>query len=298
MKPETIRALFLEGATLLKRFPNHLLDARVLLLHAARLDERRFYSDPESPLPDRIAKSYRGLVRKRLAGWPVAYLTGRKEFRSLPFRVTPGVLIPRPETETLIDTVVGLATSGRESILDLGTGSGNIAVALARELARARITAVEISPRALQVAVSNAAANGVPRVRFLRSDLFSAFKNGPALFDIIVSNPPYVGRAAWSCLPREIRDHEPRLAVVGGEKGPEFIRRLVRRSAAFLKPGGHLAVEIGAGQKRAVLAMFGEEWDKILFVRDLGRIPRVVVARLAAGYRAGAISGPRSRDHR
>jgi release factor glutamine methyltransferase len=291
VNPETIRGLYLEGAKLLGKSPDGLLDARLLLLHAAELDERRFFADPDFPLSARVRGTFFRLVRKRLAGCPIAYIVGRKEFRSLSFRVTAGVLIPRPETEILVDTVIELAGTGRQRILDLGTGSGNIAVALARDLPRARITAVDISRRALAVATSNAAVHGVGRVRFLPSDLFSGLGRR-ARFDIIASNPPYIGRKDWGGLAPDIRDHEPRRALVGGESGTEFVARLVRRSPAFLRPRGFLAIEIGAGQEKTVAALFGENWESPRVIRDLAGIPRVLVARLAAGRVRAPISGP------
>ncbi len=301
MNPDTIRGIYLEGARLLGGASDAFLEARILLLQAAGLDDLRFHADPDFPISGRVRRRYLGLVRRRRAGWPVAYLAGRKEFRSLSFGVAPGVLIPRPETEILLETALELAATGRESILDLGTGCGNIAVALALELPRARITAVDISARALRIAAANAASLGARRIRFLKSDLFSAFGRGRPRFDIIVSNPPYVGRREWSDLAPEVREHEPRRALLGGEEGPEFIGRLVRCSGKFLHPGGRLAVEIGAGQERAVRAMFGEGWDEVGVVPDLAGIPRVVVGRKAvlkpgratSGSERGA--GPRSK---
>jgi len=218
----------------------------------------------------------------------VAYLVGRREFWSLDFRTVPGVLIPRPETEVLVDAALTLASTGRESILDLGTGSGNIAVSLARELPGARITAVDISLRALRVAAANAAGHRVRRVRFLQSDLFGAL--GRRRFAIIVSNPPYIGLGEWRDLAPEVRDHEPRRAIVGGPRGTEFIQSLVDRSAGFLRPGGWLVLEIGAGQEREVRSMFGAGWEAARTIPDLAGIPRVVAARRSR-KRSGATCG-------
>ncbi len=282
LKPESLRELFLRGIRLLEGVSRPDIEARVLLLHAAGIPEEFFHAHPESRPSAGAAKKYLGLARKRASGVPLAYLTGRKEFWSLGFCVGPGVLIPRPETELLVEKAVGYAAGRRMSILDLGTGSGNIAVALARDLPLARVTASDISVRALRIAAANAASNGCPGVLFIRSDLFSAFGRPGPRFDIIVSNPPYVGREEWAALPAEVRDREPRRALVGGARGTEFIERLVHEARRFLKPGGRLILEFGAGQEGAVQATFGAGWDKVEISSDLAGIPRVVVARKAA----------------
>jgi release factor glutamine methyltransferase len=279
LDPKTVRQLFNEGTSLLKAVPHPALEAKVLLLHAASLDEKDFYSDPGAQLPGKVERGFLGLIRKRLTGHPLDHLTGRKEFWSLPFKVGPGVLVPRPETELVVEKAVESAAGRRPSILDVGTGSGNIAIALSRELPQARITAVDISARALKIARANAAVLNAVGVRFIRSDLLSAFGKPRPLFDVIVSNPPYVSRREWTELATEVRDHEPRRALVGGDKGTEFIGKLISRSHGFLRSGGRLVMEIGAGQKDDVRSLFGDGWDEIEFTRDLAGIPRVVAAR-------------------
>jgi len=279
LNPKTVRQLFNEGTRLLKAVPHPALEAKILLLHAASLDEKDFYSDPGARLPEKVERGFLGLIRKRLAGHPLDHLTGRKEFWSLPFKVGPGVLAPRPETELVVDKAVESAAGRRPSILDVGTGSGNIAIALSRELPLARITAVDISARALKIARANAAVLNAVGVRFIRSDILSAFGKPRPLFDIIVSNPPYVSWREWTELATEVRDHEPKRALVGGDKGTEFIEKLIRRSHGFLRSGGRLVMEIGAGQKDDVRSLFGDGWDEIEFTRDLAGVPRVVAAR-------------------
>jgi release factor glutamine methyltransferase len=279
LNPKTVRQLFNEGTRLLKAVPHPALEAKILLLHAASLDEKDFYSDPGARLPEKVERGFLGLIRKRLAGHPLDHLTGRKEFWSLPFKVGPGVLAPRPETELVVDRAVESAAGRRPSILDVGTGSGNIAIALSRELPLARITAVDISARALKIARANAAVLNAVGVRFIRSDILSAFGKPRPLFDIIVSNPPYVSWREWTELATEVRDHEPKRALVGGDKGTEFIEKLIRRSHGFLRSGGRLVMEIGAGQKDDVRSLFGDGWDEIEFTRDLAGVPRVVAAR-------------------
>jgi release factor glutamine methyltransferase len=279
LNPKTVRQLFNKGTRLLKAVPHPALEAKILLLHAASLDEKDFYSDPGARLPEKVERGFLGLIRKRLAGHPLDHLTGRKEFWSLPFKVGPGVLAPRPETELVVEKAVESAAGRRPSILDVGTGSGNIAIALSRELPLARITAVDISARALKIARANAAVLNAVGVRFIRSDILSAFGKPRPLFDIIVSNPPYVSRREWTELATEVRDHEPKRALVGGDKGTEFIEKLIRRSHGFLRSGGRLVMEIGAGQKDDVRSLFGDGWDEIEFTRDLAGVPRVVAAR-------------------
>jgi release factor glutamine methyltransferase len=279
LNPKTVRQLFNEGTRLLKAVPHPALEAKILLLHAASLDEKDFYSDPGARLPEKVERGFLGLIRKRLAGHPLDHLTGRKEFWSLPFKVGPGVLAPRPETELVVEKAVESAAGRRPSILDVGTGSGNIAIALSRELPLARITAVDISAQALKIARANAAVLNAVGVRFIRSDILSAFGKPRPLFDVIVSNPPYVSRREWTELATEVRDHEPKRALVGGDKGTEFIEKLIRRSHGFLRSGGRLVMEIGAGQKDDVRSLFGDGWDEIEFTRDLAGVPRVVAAR-------------------
>jgi release factor glutamine methyltransferase len=261
------------------------LEAKVLLLRAARLSEEGFFAGPDVPLSPKTEAFFLRLVARRKEGVPLSHLTGTKEFWSIPLLVSPSVLIPRPETEILVEKVLELAARDRETILDLGTGSGNIAIALARELPRARIYGADISLRALTVARRNASLQRLSRIDFVRSNLFSAFRGTGLRFDFIVSNPPYVSRRDWEDLPAEIRNFEPRRALLAGDSGLEFVRRLVRRARAFLKPGGYLIFEIGEGQRDEVLALFSRSWTEIETAWDLAGKPRVITARRALGRR-------------
>jgi release factor glutamine methyltransferase len=281
LSPRTLQELFRHGASLLQDNPQPVLEAKVLLLRAALLSEEDFFSAQEAPLAPRTEAFFLRLVGKRRDGVPLSYLTGTKEFWSIPLEVSPSVLIPRPETEVLVEKVLELSTRERETILDLGTGSGNIAIALAKELPRARIFAADISARALNVARRNAALQKVRQVDFVRSDLFSAFRKTGVRFDFIVSNPPYVSRHDWDGLPPEIREFEPRRALLAGESGLELIQRLIRQARTFLKPGGYLIFEIGDGQRDDVLARFGRRWTEIETAWDLAGKPRVITARRA-----------------
>ena len=275
----TLGELFRGGAALLGDRPQALLEAKVLLLRDARLSEERFLAAPDAPCPPQAEAFFRRLVERRLAGAPLAHLTGTREFWSIAIEVSPSVLVPRPETEGLVEKVLELSTREAETILDVGTGSGCIAIALAKELPRAAVTAVDISARALAVARRNAAREKVRTLEFLRSDLFAAFRGSGRKFDFIVLNPPYVSRAEWEALPADVRDFEPRRALFGGESGLDVIERLVRRAGSFLRPGGYLIFEIGEGQREKVLGLFGKRWTEIETAWDLAGKPRVITAR-------------------
>jgi release factor glutamine methyltransferase len=277
----TLQDLFRLGASRLEESPQALVEAKVLLLRAARLSEEGFLAAPGAPVEAGAEAFFLRLVERRKRGAPLSYLTGTREFWSIPLAVSPSVLIPRPETEVLVEKVLELSCRERETILDVGTGCGNIAIALAKELPRARILAADVSLRALAMARRNAERLKARRIEFLRSDLFSAFRGTGLKFDFVVSNPPYVSRAEWETLPPDVRDYEPRRALLAGETGLEVIERLVRRAGSFLRPGGYLIFEIGDGQREAVLGLFGRRWTEIETAWDLAGKPRVITARRA-----------------
>ncbi len=278
---KTLIELYRSGVALLSDQPQAVLEAKVLLLRAAELTEELYLAAPHKICSQKAEAHFQRLVRRRLDGVPLSHLTGVKEFWSIPFKVTPSVLVPRPETEVLVEKVLELSTRESESILDVGTGSGNIAIALAKELPRAYIQAVDISERALRVARRNAALHNAKHVQFHKSDLFSAFRGTGVRFDFIVSNPPYISSAEWDGLPSEVRDFEPRRALLAGESGLEMIARLARRAGTFLRPGGYLIFEIGDGQRERVLDLFGKRWTEIETAWDLAGKPRVITARRA-----------------
>jgi len=261
------------------------LDAEVLLstaLDCQRIDlYTRFAEEPE----EGPRRAFRQWVRRRAGGTPVAYLVGRREFYSLSFQVTADVLIPRPETELLVIALLDQAKRrpvGRPiAIVDVGTGSGIIAVCAARHLAGARLTAIDICPKALKVAKANAAEHGVAgRIKFFQSDLFAAVPP-ERRFDFVVSNPPYVSTAELETLATDVRNHEPRVALVAGPQGIEIIERLVPAAAERLNPGGHLLIEVSPMVHDAAKAIL--EADKRFepgeTVKDLARLPRVVQAK-------------------
>lgn len=259
------------------------LCAEILLAHALGCERVELYTRYRM-VPDKTAlRSFREAVRQAAAGRPIAQLTGFKEFFSLRFEVTPDVLIPRPETEVLVERTIHLVRGSAEPlerILDLGTGSGCIAVSLARYLPTVRLGASDISPAAVEVARRNADRHGVgARIEFRVGDLFAPWADGPP-FDVIVSNPPYVGESEAASLPRNVRDFEPPAALFAGADGLDVLRRLIAAAPAHLRAGGHLLVEVGYQQAAAVGALLDEaHWCDIVTYRDALGHERVVHAR-------------------
>ncbi len=265
------------------------LAAELLLMHVLGRDRAWLYAHPECALDARQLADYRGLLERRAAGVPTQYLTGTQEFWGLEFEVTRDVLIPRPETEHLVEVALERLGARREETLriaDVGTGSGCLAVALAKECPRARVTATDISPAALLVAARNAARHGVAeRVEFREMNLLSSLL--PALrlpegsrFDLIVSNPPYVARNEEAQLQREVRDHEPAQALYGGADGLDLYPALVSEAGSLLEAGGIFVVEVGHGAADCVRSLFQDEaWTEVAVTPDLAGIPRVLSAQ-------------------
>jgi release factor glutamine methyltransferase len=255
------------------------LDAETLLLHLVGKNRAWLITYMNDDFAGCTAIRYAGLLERRRKGEPIQYITGETEFYGLPFQVTPDVLIPRPETEHLIERVLELATCFQQPrIVDVGTGSGVIAVALAHHLPHAHTTATDISEPALAVARENASRNDVAgRLRFLQGDLLASVAD--QFFDIVVSNPPYVSSSDRESLSLEVRDHEPALALFAGDEGLTIYRRLIPSAFAALAPGGFIALEIGYGQANAVQALLGETgFTDVKLTPDLQSIPRVITA--------------------
>lgn len=265
------------------------LDAEVLLAHVKGCPRIALYTAFDQVADDALRAEFRELVKQRAAGKPVAYLVGRREFYSLPFRVTPDVLIPRPETEFV---VVGLIDrlkqqqqpDGGWRIADVGTGSGIIAVSLARWLPQAQLTAVDISFAALAVARENAETLAVAeRIKFIQSDLFASVPP-EARFHAVVSNPPYITTAEMAELAPDVRDYEPRIALEAGPQGTEIIERLIPEAAARLEPDGWLLIEVSPMIEPRAKGLLAA--DKRLEVqetiKDLAQLPRIVCARRKA----------------
>ena len=249
-------------------------DAEVLLAHLLGCDQAALLTHPERRLSSVESEQYENLIRRRLASEPVQYITGVQEFFGLLFEVTPDVLIPRPETEHLVEAALE-RIKGEARIIDVGTGSGAIAVALAHALPRSLVTAVDLYPAALQAARRNAQRHGVfDRVTFLQSDLLAEAGSGE--FDAVVSNPPYIADA--EVLEPQVADYEPRSALYAGPTGLEVYKRLIPQARRVLKPLGWLMMEIGYGQQPAVAALLSG-WRALTFVPDLQGIPRVVLAQ-------------------
>lgn len=259
------------------------LDAEVLLAHALGRPRIALYTAFDEAPPEELRGAFRDLVRRRAEGVPVAYLVGYREFYSLRFHVTPDVLVPRPETEHLVVALLDLArarTDPPPAIADVGTGSGIIAVCAAKYLPGARVVAIDLSRAALAVARANAAAHGVSDgIELVEGDLLEGLAPEPR-FDFIASNPPYVAAAEFDRLARDVREHEPRDALLAGQRGTEVIERLVPQAAERLKAGGHLLLEISPTIHDAVREIVRAEQRLRLgdTIKDLARLPRVVHA--------------------
>lgn len=258
------------------------LDAEVLLAHVRGCPRIALYTAFDTPVADAERSRFRELVKRRGEGEPVAYLVGSKEFFSLAFAVSKGVLVPRPETEGLVVRTLDLCKAlTAPRIIDVGTGSGAIAVTLAKHLPHAVVVATDISPEALAVARDNAARHGVAeRIRFVECDLMAAAEAaGP--WNVIVSNPPYVREDEFESLPRDVRLHEPRTALVSGPTGVEVVARLAAAAAESLAPGGWLLVEIGPAVAAAAEAVLDAQAGLVRepTLPDIAELPRIVQAR-------------------
>jgi release factor glutamine methyltransferase len=279
-------------------------DAELLLLHTLQIPRVTLLAHPARELTAEQQAIYANTIHRRLNHEPIQYISGQQEFYGLLLNVTPAVLIPRPETEHLVEAVLArLPKDIPLQIADIGTGSGAIAVALAVHLPLAEITALDISPEALTIAAANARKHNVAhRIHFLPSDLLAALCHDEALsdnsalshdealsdnqartessqsFDAIVSNPPYIPESDRTTLHPQVRDHEPAAALFAGPDGLDLYRRLIPQASAALKPNGLLALEIGHGQREALAALL-QTWHEVSFIDDLQQIPRIALAR-------------------
>ena len=257
------------------------MNAEVLLMFVLGVHRAFVYAHPERELTAEEETRYDEALAQRATGMPSQYITGHQEFWGLDFVVSPAVLIPRPETEHLVETVLELAREvARPKIVDVGTGSGCIALALAHELKGAEVYAIDVSAEALEVARANAARLQLDRrVQFMQSNVLEALVN-TSDFDFVVSNPPYVGFNEADKVQKSVRDFEPRAAVFAGEQGLDVIGPLVGQAHYVLKLGGWLAVEIGYSMRDAVVSLINPIlWEDIRAVPDLQGIPRVMAAR-------------------
>ena len=300
---DEIRSALKEGMARLRaaHVPSHTLAAEVLLVDVLGRDRAWLYTHAEDRIDEAASARFFALIARRAAGEPTQYLTGRQEFWGLEFEVTPAVLIPRPETEHVVEVALERlgsraipidTTTGERNptlqVADIGTGSGCLAVALAHELPHAVVFATDISAAALEVARRNAARHDViDRIHFLQADLLAALlpesRSRPGesrRFDLIVSNPPYIAHDDIACLEREVRDHEPEAALCGGGIGVEIYGRLIEQAARSLTSKGIFVVELGWGAAAKVEGMLEAEpeWTNIHTTNDLAGVPRVLAA--------------------
>lgn len=253
------------------------LDAEILLAHVLHKERIYLYAHYDEPMNPQELAAYRELVKKRANRYSVAHILGTQPFMGLDFKVNEDVLIPRPETEMLVESVVAAAEGTAPSIVDIGTGSGAIVLSLLHYLPQANGIGVDISPKALAIAAENGKALDLDgRVTWIESDLFTNVPQGP--YDWIVSNPPYLTQHDMEELQPEVR-HDPALALYGGDDGLDIYRRLAKESPAFVKRGGHCIVEIGAGQTQDVSAIFTADgaYEHEKTVKDYGGIERVLL---------------------
>ena len=272
----TLREALIEGsASLLGIAAEPRRDAELLLRRVLCKDRAWLLTHPDETLTPAQAGQYEQWLTRRAHHEPIQYITGEQEFYGLSFHVTPAVLIPRPETEHLVEAALARIPGNKPSrIIDVGTGSGAIAIALAHMRPQAKITALDLSPAALAIARENAERLNTP-VRFLESDLLQAVSG--ETFDLIASNPPYVPES--EVLEPQVRDYEPASALYAGVHGLDIYQRLIPQARAALNPGGWLLMEIGHGQREALAALL-QDWPEVSFVDDLQGIPRVACARL------------------
>lgn len=260
---------------------NDLLDAQTLLAFALGRDRIWLIVNYREPIGEDVRKGYEALIERRAAGEPLQYITGRQEFFGLDFEVTPAVLIPRPESELIVEEVIRLVSDEEWAsplIVDVGTGSGCLAIAIAREVPEAEIIAIDISGAALEVARRNASRNGLSdRISFVEGDLLDPLT---VRSHVIVSNPPYISAAEMADLQREVRDWEPQTALTDHGDGLSFYRRLLADAPRHLLPGGYLICEIGYGQAEAIRTLTDPGRWELRFLNDLQGIQRTFVLRL------------------
>jgi release factor glutamine methyltransferase len=264
----------------IERFERHgvsspRLNAEVLLCHCLSVDKTYLYTHDERELTDAEAQRLEEIIYERVSGVPVQYIVGRQEFFGRYFTVNPAVLIPRPETEFIVEAMLEIRPPAGSRIIDVGTGSGCIGITLALELPDVEVTLTDVSLDALRVARLNA-SNLAASVSIACMDLLDAAA-GP--FDYVVSNPPYVSRKESSRLQIEVREHEPEVALYGDDDGLAAFRRLVPAAERLLRPGGYFIAEMGHGMEDRVLSLFGDTWEKLPTKADLQGIPRTIRAR-------------------
>ncbi|MBR2973125.1 MAG: peptide chain release factor N(5)-glutamine methyltransferase [Clostridia bacterium] len=271
-----INELIRKGADALEnKVENPIREARLILAHAAEVSVSDIIVRGGDEVSTECEKKYFENIRQRACGMPFAYITGEQEFFGLKFAVNENVLIPRSDTEILVEFAL---SAGGKTVLDICTGSGCIAVALAKNLPDSKVSAVDISPAALEIAKKNASANGCDNVSFFETNILSEIPGGK--FDLIVSNPPYIEKAELSSLMKDVIEFEPRLALDGGDDGLIFYRRICVLAPQILNKGGTLAFEIGYNQYESVYEIMKENFSQIGYKEDLSGIKRVLYGKL------------------
>ena len=264
------------------------LTAEILLAHKLNVDRITLYLNFDQPLTENELSGYRTLIKRRLQREPLQYIVGIQEFWSLEFAVTPQVLIPRPETELLVEQAIERlkAVTSEEnkmpSILDLGTGCGAIAISLAKAVQQVRLWATDISADALKLARLNAEKHGVSdKIKFLQGNLWEPLLDEGVTFDIILSNPPYIGAEEFENLSPEVRDYEPRLALNGHKDGMTYIQTIILEAPVFMKPGGWIMLEMAPGQTEKALGLIGDikDYGEKTRIKDYSHRYRVVMAQ-------------------
>lgn len=283
-----IATLLKDGAKVLEHIEGARLDVELLLCFVLQKNRAYLLAHPEAEVTKQQEAAYYRLIAKRANYMPVAYLVGEKEFMGLPFYVSPNVLIPRPDTELLVETVMDYLdhTGEQPRVLDIGTGSGAIAVSVAYYHKTAHVTGLDISKEAVNIACKNARKNGVDhRVHFAVCDILKQTPAADMPFHCIASNPPYIEEAVIPTLMRDVRDYEPNIALSGGADGLMFYREIIKKAFPLLQPGGLLAFEIGFNQAESVSGLLQSHggYQNILIKQDLSGLDRVVTAIKQAG---------------
>ncbi len=281
-----LKSLLSQGKTYLNTYYPHndtnLLDAEILLMHVLNCDRLRLIVDSEIEIKPEQSEMYMSDIKKRSCGMPVQYITGKSEFMGLDFSINQGVLIPRCDTEILVEAVINYIKDRPARIIEIGTGSGCISISIAKFCKNVHITAVDISDKALELARKNAANNSVAeRIAFLKSNIFENIDLSQKV-DIIISNPPYIKTEEINTLGKNVKDFEPLLALDGGEDGLDFYKEITAKSCNYLVSGGMLAFEIGYNQRQDVCnIMIKNGFADIICLKDLAGLDRVVYGFLA-----------------
>ncbi len=261
---------------------NKYLESVLILEKASSLNKETILAFYDFDLPREVERDFIRLILKRKKGYPLQYILGRTEFWSLEFEIKEGVFIPRPETELMVEKILNYAKGKPLTIVDIGTGCGNIAISLSKELLESKIFATDISSKALELAKKNAMIHGVgEKITFLKGSLFEPLEklSMKKSFDIICSNPPYISENERKNLPKEVSQFEPKRALFSGKDGLNFIRRLVRKAPIFLKERGRVYIEIGDGMEESAISLF-KNWPIKEVYRDFYNKPRVVMAEI------------------